>query len=112
MGPCTVPRCNHGLNLMKGIRWGREVVDYCDDPEASAVEVTLDDGTTETCDVLVGAEGIRSKIRQKKTGDELKCLSLLLSIFWGEGVGTTRGPKKGLGPRAARNTPAGEKNRS
>lgn len=62
------------------IRWGRQVVDFKDDPDASAVEVTLDDGTTETCDVLVGAEGIRSKIRQKKTGDELKYLGVMAVV--------------------------------
>jgi 2-polyprenyl-6-methoxyphenol hydroxylase-like FAD-dependent oxidoreductase len=45
------------------IRWGVEVVDVV--VEKERVMVTLSDGSSETCDLLVAADGSKSKIRGK-----------------------------------------------
>jgi 2-polyprenyl-6-methoxyphenol hydroxylase-like FAD-dependent oxidoreductase len=50
------------------VRFGRMLVDVCQDQEA--VSVTFNDGTTQTGDLLIGADGIHSTIRERVFGPE------------------------------------------
>eukprot|EP00041_Stephanoeca_diplocostata_P007921 m.113698 g.113698 ORF g.113698 m.113698 type:complete len:509 (+) comp17095_c0_seq3:416-1942(+) len=59
------------------VRWGRMVVGYTDTPERPQVLVTLSDGSQDSCDVLVGADGLRSVVRQRKSADMLKYLGVM-----------------------------------
>ncbi|KAI1205131.1 FAD/NAD(P)-binding domain-containing protein [Annulohypoxylon truncatum] len=49
------------------VRFGKELMSYEDSDSDTPAPVTLRfaDGTTETCDVLVGCDGIRSRVRQQ-----------------------------------------------
>lgn len=53
------------------------------------VEVTLSDGTTDNYDLLVGADGMRSKIRQRVFGKKLKNYGWSVIGMWTKPIGNT-----------------------
>jgi 2-polyprenyl-6-methoxyphenol hydroxylase-like FAD-dependent oxidoreductase len=65
---CNVDRATVRQILLTGLddrcHFGRRLAGYDSDPDG--VTVTFDDGTTATGDVLVGADGIRSAVRQQR----------------------------------------------
>ncbi|TCT07739.1 FAD-dependent oxidoreductase [Aquabacter spiritensis] len=50
------------------LHFGTRVEDFVDDGEK--VTVTLSDGATDTCDLLIGADGIHSTVRRRLFGDQ------------------------------------------
>ncbi|MFT8723376.1 MAG: FAD-dependent monooxygenase [Acetobacter malorum] len=52
----------------EAIRFGKKLVDFQE--TARNVVLTFEDGTTDTVDVLVGADGLNSRVREKLLGPE------------------------------------------
>ena len=52
------------LQTSHTIRLGKRLASYTHSQDGQAVELHFQDGTTATCDVLVGADGIRSAVRE------------------------------------------------
>ncbi|KAI0723589.1 FAD/NAD(P)-binding domain-containing protein [Earliella scabrosa] len=52
------------LQTSHTIRLGKRLASYTHTQDGQAVELHFQDGTTATCDVLVGADGIRSAVRE------------------------------------------------
>jgi salicylate hydroxylase len=48
---------------------GKAFVDYAEVDGGTAIEIRFADGTTAACDLLVGADGIRSRVRARMFGD-------------------------------------------
>lgn len=62
----------------ENIRWGSKVIGYTEDDQG--VGVKLDNGTIERADLLVGADGIFSSVRQQLVGDSLRYLGVLVIL--------------------------------
>jgi 2-polyprenyl-6-methoxyphenol hydroxylase-like FAD-dependent oxidoreductase len=59
--------------------------DFADIKQLSdKVEVTFKDGSAEQFDVVVGADGIRSEVRQKIFGDHMKSYGWTAHVYWAE----------------------------
>lgn len=50
------------------------------EPDRSAIQIQFEDGTSATCDVLVGADGIKSRVRTKMLGQLASDLEAFGSI--------------------------------
>jgi 2-polyprenyl-6-methoxyphenol hydroxylase-like FAD-dependent oxidoreductase len=55
---------------------------------AGGVSITLEDGSVETGDLLIGADGIWSKVRRQMIGESSPCYSGY-TCYTGEGRGAT-----------------------
>ncbi|SJL04871.1 uncharacterized protein ARMOST_08242 [Armillaria ostoyae] len=57
------------LEIPDGVtKWGRKVVEVKE--RADAAQVIFEDGTVETCDLIIGADGVKSVCRQALFGKE------------------------------------------
>ncbi|KAK0201593.1 hypothetical protein DFS33DRAFT_1000826 [Desarmillaria ectypa] len=68
-----LPRASMHESLLLGIpdgvaEWGRKAVDVKE--MADAAQVVFEDGTVETCDLVIGADGVKSICRQALFGKE------------------------------------------
>ncbi len=68
-----IPRASAHEALLLGIpdgviKWGRKVVEVKE--TADAAQVVFEDSTVETCDLVIGADGIKSVCRQALFGKE------------------------------------------
>ena len=65
------------------VRWGRKFVRYHEHGDG-AIQLVFDDGTSEYCDVLVGADGIFSAVRKQRlsheTADHLRYLGVMVIL--------------------------------
>ncbi|KAK0504812.1 FAD/NAD-P-binding domain-containing protein [Armillaria luteobubalina] len=50
--------------------FGKRLAAYSEDSEAATVTLNFADGTTETCDLLVGCDGIKSTVRKQMFAEE------------------------------------------
>ncbi len=50
--------------------FGKRLATYSEDSEAEIVTLNFADGTTETCDLLVGCDGIKSTVRKQMFAEE------------------------------------------
>ncbi|KAK0464774.1 uncharacterized protein EV420DRAFT_1638341 [Desarmillaria tabescens] len=69
-----LPRASVHEGLLLGIpagitKWGRKVVEVKE--RADAAQVVFKDGTEETCDLVIGADGVKSVCRQALFGKEV-----------------------------------------
>lgn len=77
------------------LKYGKGLVRYdieCDEHGIEKVVIHFADGSMETCDLLIGADGSGSKVRDSHTLPfaRLFLLTHLVPLFWGRGTGWGR----------------------
>ena len=62
------------------VSWGVKVIDLKPSPDNGGVQIKLESGNTMRANLVVGADGIRSKIRATMIGDDLHYLGVFIIL--------------------------------